>query len=206
MNYYGLPANLMSLGGLTIALGMMVDPTVVVVENIYQRLGQAEGTDQSKFEIIVKAVAEVGTPVIFGVFVTILVFLPLMTLEGMEGKTFSPLAITIAISLLVALFVSVLLSPVLSDYLLAGGSEHDTKIVAALKHGYLHIFNLAMRNQKKTMIIAVSSLIIAFALFPLLGKSFIPIMKEGAVTPVIIRAPSISLEEAIELEMEAMQI
>ncbi|SFL79103.1 efflux RND transporter permease subunit [Nitrosomonas communis] len=205
MNYYGLPANLMSLGGLTIALGMMVDPTVVVVENIYQRLGQAKGTDQSKFEIIVKAVAEVGTPVIFGVFVTILVFLPLMTLEGMEGKTFSPLAITIAISLLVALFVSVLLSPVLSDYLLTGGSEHDTKIVAALKHGYLHIFNLAMRNQKKTMIIAISSLIIAFSLFPLLGKSFIPIMKEGAVTPVIIRAPSISLEEAIELEMEAMQ-
>lgn len=205
MNYYGLPANLMSLGGLTIALGMMVDPTVVVVENIYQRLGQAKGTDQSKFEIIVKAVAEVGTPVIFGVFVTILVFIPLMTLEGMEGKTFSPLAITIAISLLVALFVSVLLSPVLSDYLLTGGSEHDTRIVAAFKHGYLHIFNLAMRNQKKTMIIAISSLMVAFLLFPLLGKSFIPIMKEGAVTPVIIRAPSISLEEAIELEMEAMQ-
>ncbi|SFI31889.1 cobalt-zinc-cadmium resistance protein CzcA [Nitrosomonas sp. Nm34] len=205
MNYYGLPANLMSLGGLTIALGMMVDPTVVVVENIYQRLGQAKGTDQSKFEIIVKAVAEVGTPVIFGVFVTILVFIPLMTLEGMEGKTFSPLAITIALSLLIALFVSVLLSPVLSDYLLTGGSEHDTRIVAALKHGYLHIFNLAMRNQKKTMIIAISSLMVAFALFPLLGKSFIPIMKEGAVTPVIIRAPSISLEEAIELETEAMQ-
>ncbi len=206
MNHYGMPANLMSLGGLTIALGMMVDPTVVVVENIYQRLGEAQGTGKSKYNIIVDAVAEVGTPVIFGVFVTILVFLPLMTLEGMEGKTFSPLAVTIAIALLVALFVSLLLSPVLSDYLLKGGSEQDTKIVAVLKAGYLRVFDLAMSNQKNTMIIAISSLMVAFALFPLLGKSFIPIMKEGATTPVIIRAPSISLEEAIKLETEAMKI
>lgn len=206
MNYFGMPANLMSLGGLTIALGMMVDPTVVVVENIYQRLGQAQGTNQSKFNVIVNAVAEVGTPVIFGVFVTILVFLPLMTLEGMEGKTFSPLAITIAISLLIALFVSVLLSPVLSDYLLTGGSEQDTRIVAALKRAYLCVFDAAMHNQKKTLVIAIGSLMVAFALFPLLGKSFIPIMKEGSVTPVIIRAPSISLEEAIKLETEAMRM
>ncbi len=206
MNHYGMPANLMSLGGLTIALGMMVDPTVVVVENIYQRLGEAQGTGKTKFNIIVDAVAEVGTPVIFGVFVTILVFLPLMTLEGMEGKTFSPLAITIAIALFIALIVSVLLSPVLSDYLLTGGSEKDTKIVAVLKSGYLRIFNLAMGNQKKTMIIAVGALISAFALFPFLGKSFIPIMKEGAITPVIIRAPSISLDEAIKIETEAMKL
>ncbi len=206
MNYYDMPANLMSLGGLTIALGMMVDPTVVVVENIYQRLGQTKDTEQSKFNVIVNAVAEVGTPVIFGVFVTILVFLPLMTLEGMEGKTFSPLAVTIAISLLVALFVSILLSPVLSDYLLQGGSDQDTKIVAVLKGGYLRVFNLAMSNQKKTMVIAISLLMFAFALFPFLGKSFIPIMKEGAVTPVIIRAPSISLDEAIKLETEAMKL
>ncbi|MGZ0019390.1 efflux RND transporter permease subunit [Nitrosomonas sp. wSCUT-2] len=206
MNYYGMPANLMSLGGLTIALGMMVDPTVVVVENIYQRLGEAKDTGKSKFQVIVDAVSEVGTPVIFGVFVTILVFLPLMTLEGMEGKTFSPLAVTIAIALLVALFVSLLLSPVLSDYLLKGGSEQDTKIVAVLKGAYLRVFNLAMHNQKKTMIIAISCLIGAFAIFPFLGTSFIPIMKEGATTPVIIRAPSISLEEAIKLETEAMKL
>ena len=206
MNYYGMPANLMSLGGLTIALGMMVDPTVVVVENIYQRLGQAKDTGLSKFNAIVNAVDEVGPPVIFSLFVTILVFMPLMTLAGMEGKTFSPLAVTIAISLLVALFVSILLSPVLSDYLLQGGSEQDTKIVAVLKGSYLRVFNLAMSNQKKTMIIAISLLMFAFALFPFLGKSFIPIMKEGAVTPVIIRAPSISLDEAIKLETEAMKL
>ena len=206
MNHYGMPANLMSLGGLTIALGMMVDPTVVVVENIYQRLGEAKDTGKSKFNVIVDAVAEVGMPVIFGLIVTVLVFLPLMTLEGMEGKTFSPLAITISISLFIALLVSLLLSPVLCDYLIKGGGEQDTKIIAVMKSAYLSVFDLAMRNQKKTIIIAISSLMLAFAIFPFLGKSFIPIMKEGAITPVIIRAPSISLEEAIAIETEAMKL
>jgi cobalt-zinc-cadmium resistance protein CzcA len=206
MNHQGIPANLMSLGGLTIALGMMVDPTVVVVENIYQRLGLARSTGDSKLDTIVKATAEVATPVIFGVIVTVLVFLPLMTLQGMEGKTFSPLAITISISLLIALLVSVILSPVLSDYILKGGSEQDTKIVAVLKARYLRVLDLALRSRKATMIIAISSLFVAFALFPLLGKSFIPIMKEGSVTPVIIRVPSISLPKSIELEMEATKL
>jgi cobalt-zinc-cadmium resistance protein CzcA len=206
MNQQGIAANLMSLGGLTIALGMMVDPTVVVVENIFQRLGQARGTGESKFETIFKATTEVGTPVIFGVIVTVLVFLPLMTLQGMEGKTFSPLAVTIAISLLVALFVSVTLSPVLSDYILKGGSDQDTKIVATLKSMYLRVLNRALTSRKVTIMIALGSLLLAFALFPFLGKSFIPIMKEGAVTPVIIRVPSISLPKSIEIEMEATKL
>ena len=206
MDQQGMPANLMSLGGLTIALGMMVDPTVVVVENIYQKLNQARGTGQSKFDIIIKATSEVATPVIFGVIVTVLVFLPLMTLEGMEGKMFSPLAVTIAIALMVSLFVSVLLSPVLSAYILKSGSEEDTKIIAVLKSRYLRILNAALGNQKTTMMIALGLLTLAFVLFPLLGKSFIPIMKEGSITPVIIRVPSISLEEAIKLETEAMKL
>jgi cobalt-zinc-cadmium resistance protein CzcA len=206
MNWQGIPANLMSLGGLTIAIGMMVDPTVVVVENIFQRLGQARGSGESKFDTIVKATAEVGTPVIFGIIVTILVFLPLMTLHGMEGKTFSPLAITIAISLLVALIVSVMVSPVLSDYILQGGAEQDTKIVAFLKSVYLRFLNLALNSQKATVMVALGLLLLAFILFPFLGKSFIPIMKEGALTPVIIRVPSISLEESIKLEAEAMRM
>ena len=206
MNHYGMPANLMSLGGLTIALGMMVDPTVVVVENIFQRLGQARNTGESKFDIIIKATAEVGTPVIFGVIVIILVFLPLMTLHGMEGKMFAPLAITIAISLMVALIVSVLLSPVLSAYLLKGGSEKDTKIVAVFKSIYLRVLHGALGAQKATLAIALGLLSLTFVLYPLLGKSFIPVMREGSITPVIIRVPSISLEESIKLEAEAMRL
>ncbi|HEV7929730.1 MAG TPA: efflux RND transporter permease subunit, partial [Nitrosospira sp.] len=119
MNYYGIPANLMSLGGLTIAIGLMVDPTVVVVENIFLRLSHAP-KDEPKAETIAKAAAEVGAPVIYGIIIIVLVFLPLMSLQGMEGKMFSPLAMTISISLLVALVVSVLLSPVLCDYALKG--------------------------------------------------------------------------------------
>ena len=204
MNYLGIPANLMSLGGLTIAIGLMVDPTVVVVENIFLRLSHASG-DEPKIVTIAKAAAEVGAPVIYGIIIIVLVFLPLMMLEGMEGKMFSPLAVTISISLLVSLVVSVVLSPVLCDYALKGGSEEDTKVVVILKSLYLRLLYSALANPKATAMVSVGSLLLAIGLYPLLGKSFIPIMKEGSVTPVIIRAPSISLEEAIKLETEALQ-
>ena len=204
MNYLKIPANLMSLGGLTIAIGLMVDPTVVVVENIFLRLSHAP-KDELKIVTIAKATAEVGPPVIYGIIIIVLVFVPLLALEGMEGKMFSPLAMTIAISLLVALVVSVVLSPVLCDYMLKEGTEEETKVVVFLKSFYLRLLNLALRNPKGTALVSVGSLLLAIGLYPLLGKSFIPIMKEGSVTPVIIRAPSISLEEAIELETEAMQ-
>lgn len=206
MNYLGIPANLMSLGGLTIAIGLMVDPTVVVVENIFLRLSHAHGTGEPKIETIAKATAEVGSPVIYGIIIIVLVFLPLMTLHGMEGKMFSPLAVTISIALLVALVVSVLLSPVLCDYGLKGGSEEETKIVVFLKSLYLRLLYLALRNPKGTALVSIGSLLLAVGLFPLLGKSFIPIMREGAITPVIIRVPSISLDESIKLETEAMKM
>ena len=205
MNHLGIPANLMSLGGLTIAIGLMVDPTVVVVENIFLRLSHAHG-DEPKSEVIAKAAAEVGAPVIYGIVIIVLVFLPLMSLQGMEGKMFSPLAVTISIALLVALVVSVLLSPVLCDYALKGGSEEDTRIVSILKSLYLRLLYSALANPKATALVSVGSLLLAIGLYPLLGKSFIPIMREGAVTPVIIRVPSISLEGAIELETEAMKL
>ncbi len=204
MNYFGIPANLMSLGGLTIAIGLMVDPTVVVVENIFLRLSHAP-SGEPKIVTIAKAAAEVGAPVIYGIIIIVLVFLPLITLEGMEGKMFSPLAVTISIALLVSLVISVILSPVLCNYALKGGSEEETKIVIFLKSLYLRLLYLALRNPKGTALVSIGSLLLAIGLYPLLGKTFIPIMKEGAVTPVIIRAPSISLEEAIKLEMEAMQ-
>jgi cobalt-zinc-cadmium resistance protein CzcA len=118
MNKLGISANLMSLGGLAIAIGLMVDGSVVVVENAYARLGRAAELGESKVRGILNAVLEVATPVIFGVGIIILVFLPLMTLKGMEGKMFAPLAYTIAIALAVSLVLSMTLSPVLSSYLL----------------------------------------------------------------------------------------
>ena len=107
---------------------------------------------------------------------------------------------------MVALIVSVLLSPVLSAYFLKGGSEKDTKIVAVFKSIYLRVLHGALGAQKATLAIALGLLSLTFVLYPLLGKSFIPVMREGSITPVIIRVPSISLEESIKLEAEAMRL
>jgi cobalt-zinc-cadmium resistance protein CzcA len=207
MNQQGISANLMSLGGLAIAIGLMVDSTVVVVENVYHRLGHAvNNTLKEKLQIITDAVVEIGTPLIFGISIIILVFLPLMTLEGMEGKTFSPLAYTIAIALAISLFVSLTLSPVLCAYGLKGGADHDTPVIAYLKARYRKLLDKALANEKTTIMVAVGLLSTSFILFPLLGTSFIPTMKEGALTPVIIRAPSISLENSVKVETEAMRL
>ena len=206
MNHLEISANLMSLGGLAIAIGLMVDSTVVVVENVYHRLGHAGDTLKEKLQVILDAVVEIGTPLIFGISVIILVFLPLMTLEGMEGKTFSPLAYTIAIALAVSLTVSLTLSPVLCAYVLKGGADHDTPVIAFLKSKYRNLLNRALANEKTTILVASALLGLSFILFPLLGKSFIPTMKEGALTPVLIRAPSVSLEKSIEIETKALEL
>lgn len=205
MNRMGLSANLMSLGGLAIAIGLMVDGSVVVVENAFERLGHKE-PGLTKTEILVKAVQEVATPVIVGVGIIILVFLPLMTLSGMEGKMFAPLAFTISIALAISLFLSLTLSPVLSSYLLRGGAEHDTKIIAFMKRHYLRLLHWALGNSRKTVIAAVGAFVLTLAIVPLLGTSFIPEMKEGSIVPAIDRVPNISLEESIKLEKEANKL
>jgi len=206
MNQVGLSANLMSLGGLAIAIGLMVDGSVVVVENAFERLGHRDKLGLSKTEILVKAVGEVATPVIVGVGIIILVFLPLMTLSGMEGKMFAPLAFTISIALAISLFLSLTLSPVLSSYLLKGGAEHDTRVIAFLKRHYLRLLHWALANSRKTVMCAVGAFVAAIAVVPLLGSSFIPEMKEGSIVPALDRVPNISLEESIKLEKEANKL
>ena len=204
MNKIGLSANLMSLGGLAIAIGLMVDGTVVVVENVFHKLGHAK--PEERLKIVLEATIDVAKPTIYGISIIILVFLPLMTLTGMEGKMFGPLALTIAIALAVSLAISLFLSPALCVYILKGGADHDTKPIAFMKRYYLKMLNAAMASQKKTVAAAVGLLLASFALFPLLGKSFIPIMKEGSITPTIIRMPSIAIDEAVKIDMEVMKI
>jgi len=206
MNQQGISANLMSLGGLAIAIGLMVDSTVVVVENVFHRLGHSADTRDTRLSTIVNAVSEVGVPVIFGICIIILVFLPLMTLQGMEGKLFSPLAYTIAIALAVSLIVSLSLSPVLCAFFLKGGADHDTRIIARLRFAYKFLLNKALANRKITIVTSLVLLLASFSLFPFLGKSFIPTLQEGALTPQINRVASISLGEAIVMEMEAMKM
>ncbi len=205
MNRYGISANLMSLGGLAIAIGLMVDATVVVVENVFHRLGEPAAKGVARVRVILQATMEVATPTIFGIVIIILVFLPLMTLQGIEGKLFAPLALTIAMSLAVSLLVSLFLSPVLCAYILKGGADHDTWIIAFLKRNYLRLLDTSLARERMTLLVAVALLLASLSLFPFLGKSFMPTMKEGALTPQINRVPSISLDESIRMEMSAMK-
>lgn len=204
MNHLGMSANLMSLGGLAIAIGLMVDGSVVVVENVFSKLGHNPRSDRMR--VVYEAVMEVGTPVIFGICIIILVFLPLMTLQGMEGKMFAPLAYTIAIALGISLVLSLTLSPVLSSYLLKGGGEHDTLVVRLLKKPYMAVLRWATHNEKKTIAAALVLFAASMALFPFLGTSFIPELKEGTISPNMDRAPNISLDESIRMEMEAIRM
>lgn len=210
MNQIGLSANLMSLGGLAIAIGLMVDGSVVVVENVFTKLSHARHASSTalsagrKLDIVRAAVYEVATPVVFGVTIIILVFLPLMTLEGMEGKMFAPLAYTIAIALAISLILSLTLSPVLSSYLLKGGSEDDTRLVRWLRKPYDAMFQWALAHRKTTVASVVGMFIFALCLFPFLGTAFIPEMQEGTLSPNADRVPNISLDESLKMEM-AMQ-
>jgi len=207
MNQVGMSANLMSLGGLAIAIGLMVDGSVVVVENVFSRLGQTDSTGRSRLQIVLDATLEVGTPVIFGICIIILVFLPLMTLKGMEGKMFAPLAYTIAIALAISLVLSLTISPVLSFWLLKPTpGEHDTFLVRWLKKPYLVMLRVAIRNPKSTVLASVLLLIGTFALFPYLGTSFIPELREGTLSPNMDRVPNISLDESIKMELEANRL
>lgn len=207
MNHYGISANLMSLGGLAIAIGMMVDGSVVVVENAFSELGRHKTTEfGSRGRVLLHATRDVGTPVVFGVGIICLVFVPLMTLEGIEGKLFAPLAYTIAIALFISLIVSLTVSPVLCTYLLKGGAEHDTWLIALLKRPYLALLDLALHRPKSVVVIAVALLAGSVSLIPFLGSSFIPEMMEGSIVPGINRVPSMALNESIKLESEAMRL
>jgi cobalt-zinc-cadmium resistance protein CzcA len=204
MNRIGLSANLMSLGGLAIAIGLMVDGAVVVVENAFARLGDPANAGKSKPRVIFEAASEVGKPVLYGVGIIILVFLPLLSLQGMEGKMFAPLALTIAIALTISLVLSFTMSPVLCSYILKGGAEHDTWLLRKMKGPYLRMLHWSLAQPKKVLAGALLALAGSFALVPFLGTAFIPTMQEGSITPVIVRVPKISIEESIKLESQAM--
>lgn len=205
MRWYGLSANLMSLGGLAIGIGMMVDGAVVMVENIHRHL--TERPDESKqhahagkTEIVLYAAKEVGRPIVFGIFIIIVVFLPLFTLEGFEGKMFSPLAFTISFALLGSLILSLTLVPMLCTFFLKQvPHEHDPVHIRWLKHAYLVFLKPCVRRPWLVVIPALLALAGAFTLVPRIGTEFLPTLDEGAVSIKLQRLPSISLPESIGL-------
>lgn len=205
MDQVGLTANLMSLGGLAIAIGMIVDGSVVVVENVYRHISEHPSAAVPRLDLITRSVREVGQPVVFGILIIILVFLPLLSLHGMEGKMFKPLAYTIMIALLTSLVLSLTLSPVLCSLMLTSGSEEDPWIVRWAKRLYAPSLQWALQHRVLVLGIAIVSLLGSLALFPFLGSEFIPILNEGSVAPQTIRLPSVSLPASIEIEKRMQQ-
>ncbi len=205
MGQIGLTANLMSLGGLAIAIGMIVDGSVVVVENVYRHLSHHSAATMPRLQLVTTAVKEVGQPVVFGILIIILVFFPLLSLHGMEGKMFKPLAYTIMIALLVSLLLSLTLSPVLCSLALRQGSEDDPWIVRMAKAIYAPALHWALGHRIAVLALAIGALIGALSLVPSLGTEFIPTLNEGTIAPQTIRLPSVSLPASIEIEKRMQQ-
>jgi len=197
MRLSGVSANLMSLGGLAIAIGILVDAAVVVVENIHTQLSHAP-KGVSRVHLVYRAVQEVATPVISGVLIIIVVFLPLFSLTGLEGKMFTPLAVTISFALIGSLILSLTVIPVLASLLMRGGHEKDAWLLGQLKKIYRPVVNWALRFRLIAVGAAVLALIGAVALFPHIGKEFMPVMDEGSTVVIIEKASDISLAHSLE--------
>jgi len=200
MRMFGISANLMSLGGLAIAIGILVDAAVVVVENIHTQLNRAP-KGVNRLHLVYRATLEVATPVISGVLIIIVVFLPLFSLTGLEGKMFTPLAVTISFALIGSLILSFTVIPVLASLLMRGGHEGDSRVLAILKRIYLPVMRWALARRKTAVGGALVALAVAIALFPLIGKEFMPVMDEGTTVVIIEKLPSISLERSLELDV-----
>jgi cobalt-zinc-cadmium resistance protein CzcA len=170
MQYFGLSANLMSLAGLAIGIGMMVDGAVVMVENVFRLLshsGAKTGADRAK--VVLAAAKEVMNPIAFAIMIIIVVFLPLFSLTGLEGKLFKPMALTITFAMVGSLVLTMTLVPVLSALILKPKEEKDTFIVRYAKRLYLPMLDRALDNKGKVMVGAMVLLVAALAIFPFLG-------------------------------------
>ena len=204
MRQIGLTANLMSLGGLAIAIGMIVDGAIVIVENIFRHLSERKG--ENLIHVIAGASKEVLRPVIFGVLIIAIVFLPLFTLTGVEGKMFKPLAVTITIALVCSLIISIFVVPVLSSFIMKPGKEEDTKLLSFVKRGYRLVRDWALKNRLKVIAVSAAAFLLSLALLLFIGKEFMPVLQEGTLTIQLIRLPGISLEESIEMEKRFQKI
>ena len=201
MQQFGLSANLMSLGGLTIAIGMLVDAAVVVVENIMSQLANAQKTKLlPRLHLIYRAVKSVSVPVTSGIIIIIIVFLPLLTLQGLEGKLFIPVALTIVFALSGSLILSLTIIPVLASYLLKNVSHHEPWLPRMMKQLYAPVLNWSLEHGRSVVFIALVSLVSAAWVYTQVGKSFMPTMDEGDLIVQLEKLPSITLEESLNLD------
>ncbi|MEE2856862.1 MAG: CusA/CzcA family heavy metal efflux RND transporter [Planctomycetota bacterium] len=197
MSYFGITANLMSLGGLAIAIGMLVDGAIVMVENVDRRF---RDPTQSKQSAVLSACCEVGRPIAFAIAIIILVFLPLFTLQGVEGKMFRPLAYTVALAMAGSLIYALTLAPVLCAFVMKKSDQDSTTrenpVVRFFLGLYLPLLRFLVKKRSLAALLAVTLLAIGASTFPQLGSEFTPKLNEGTIVVRLTMAPSISLEES----------
>lgn len=203
MDYFNLSANLMSLGGLVIAIGMLVDSSVVVVENMVNLIATKQRLP--RLHLIFRATKDVAIPVVSGTVIVMIVFSPLLTLSGLEGKLFTPVAVTIVFAMLSALVLSLTVIPVIASYLVNEKAAKEPKAIEKLKQFYLVSLKSTFSHQKRFMVIAFSLLIVSLGLFGLVGKTFMPTLDEGDIILQLETSPSISLEASIAIDKQIQQ-
>ena len=198
MKNVGLDANLMSLGGLAISIGMIIDATIIQVENVQRHLSE-DGSSQHKLSTVLRAVLEVRKPSIFGELIIATTFLPILSLEGLEGKMFAPLALTVAIALLSSLVLSIFVIPVLCAMVLRPGPRKESVIMRAARVAHRPLLTWAMQHRFLVFSAGGVAIGAALLLVPHLGTEFIPIMDEGAFDMDVQLLPGISLDKALDL-------
>ncbi|MBN2866632.1 MAG: efflux RND transporter permease subunit [Thiotrichales bacterium] len=204
MRWFGLSANLMSLGGLAIAVGILVDAAVVVVENIVSHQEKNAHKKQGRLpdmHIVFRALKEVSVPVIAGILIIMTVFLPLLTLEGLEGKLFIPVALTIIFALGSSLILALTVIPTFAAMILGKPAHQEPWIIRKLLAVYKPVLNWSLKNDLKVISAAVIALLLTGVVYTQVGKTFIPQMDEGDIIVQIEKTPSISLESSTAMDM-----
>ncbi len=204
MRLTGISANLMSLGGLAISIGMIIDTTIIQVENVQRHLSEA-GERPPRLMTVLRAVMEVRKPSIFGELIIALTFIPILTLEGIEGKMFGPLAITVAIALLSSLLLSVFVIPVLCLLFLKPQAEQESFTMRHANRLYLPLLDYAMQQRRRVLTVAGVLLVASLLLVSRLGTEFIPTMDEGSFDMDVSMLPGVSLATAMEVNQRVAQ-
>jgi heavy metal efflux system protein len=211
MNRFGISGNLMSLGA--VDFGLIIDGAVVMVENIVRQLGERQHqlgrnlTAEERSSVVLSASKQVGAPMFFGVVIITVVYLPILSLSGVEGKMFHPMAFTVILALTGALLLALTLMPVLCTYFLSGRiTEKDNFLIRGVKFIYRPSLYLALRFRYLSVIIALGLMVGAGFLFRKLGAEFVPKLDEGAITTMVYKEVGMSLEKSLEMQLQAEKV
>ena len=204
MQHTGLSSNLMSLAGLAVGIGMMVDGAVVMVENVFRIMAErrSAGLAVDRSAAVLAAAREVANPVAFAIVIIVVVFIPLFALEGLEGKLFKPMALNISFAMAGSLVLTLTLIPVLAALVLKPGEERDTLLVRGVKAAYLPLLSWSLDHKRFVVAAAGALLLVTLAIFPWLGRAFMPQLQEGSIMWRVSSIPSASLQQSIDLSIE----